>query len=130
MSLRETINGTTAGDRVLFIFLFLASFIGIFFIKEVLPRGNEVLIEVEGKVAYKYPLDSDRTVKVESRYGRLTVEIRKGEVRVVDASCPNKLCERQGWVSSGAIVCLPNRISVLVGSQEKPKDGAVDATAG
>lgn len=110
--------------------MFLVSLAGIFFIKEVLPRGNEVIVEVEGKVAYKYPMDSDRTVKVEGRYGHLTVEIRKGKVRVVDASCPNKLCEHQGWVSAGAIVCLPSRISVLVGSQEKAKDRAVDATTG
>jgi hypothetical protein len=130
LSLRETINGTTRGDRILFIFLLIASLVAIFFVKDVLPKGNEVVIEVDGKMQYTYPLNSDRMVKVESRYGNLTVEIKGSKVRVVDASCPNKLCEHQGWVSGGAIVCLPSRISVLVGSTGKSQGGAVDATTG
>jgi len=130
LSLRKAISGTTPGDRILFIFLILVSLIGIVFIKEVLPRSREVVIEVEGKVGYRYPLDTDRTVEVKSSYGRLTVEIKDKMVRVVHASCPNRLCEVQGWVSSGAIICLPNRISVIVGGPEGQKDGKVDAITG
>ena len=130
MSLRETINGTTRGDRILFVLLLITSILGIFFIKEALPRSNDVVIEVNGKIEYTYPLNSNRTVKVESRYGHLTVEIRGDKARVVDASCPNKLCEHQGWISRGAIICLPSRISVLVGSTGKTENGAVDATTG
>jgi hypothetical protein len=130
LSLKETINGTTRGDRTLFIFLLVASLLGILFVKDVLPRGDEVVIEVDGKMQYKYPMEADRRVKVESRYGHLTVEIKSNKVRVVDASCPNKLCEHQGWVSGGAIICLPSRISVLVGTPGKPGKGAVDATTG
>ncbi len=115
---------------MLLVLLLLASLLGIFFIREVLPGGRGVTIEIEGKVAYKYELDSDRSVKVESPYGRLTVEIKDHRVRVIDASCPNKLCEHQGWINRGAIVCLPARISVVVGGPGKPGNGAVDATTG
>ncbi len=130
MSLKETINGTTLADRALLVFLLFVSFLGIFFIKDVLPKGRDVVIEVEGKVEYKYPIDSDRVVKVKSAHGQLTVEIRNHMVRVVDASCPNRLCEHQGWITRGAIVCLPGRISVLVGSPGKQNNRAVDATTG
>ncbi len=110
--------------------MLIASLVGIFFIKEVFPRGRDVTIEVDGKIGYRYPLDSDRTVKIAGAHGRLTVEIKDHKVRVVDASCPNRLCERQGWISRGAIVCLPGRISVLVGSPEKSNNRSVDATTG
>ncbi len=130
MSLRETINGTTIADRVLLIFLLLVSFLGVFFIKDVLPKGRDVVIEVEGKVEYKYPIDSDKVIKVKSEYGQLTVEIKDHKVRVVDASCPNKLCEHQGWITRGAIICLPGRISVLVGSPGKSNNRSIDATTG
>ncbi len=130
MSLREAVNGTTLGDRILFIFLILVSLSGIIFIKEFLPRSREVVIEVEGKASYMYPLDADRSVDVKSSFGHLTVEIRGEKVRVVNASCPNKLCEVQGWISSGAIICLPSRISVIVGGPEEPKDEKIDAIAG
>ncbi len=130
MSLRETLNGTTPGDRILFILLLFVSFVGIVFMKEVLPQAREVTIEVEGKLAYRYPLDADRQVEVEGPFGHLTVEIKDGKVRVTGASCPNKLCELQGWVATGAIICLPARISVTVGGLEKPEDRKVDAITG
>jgi hypothetical protein len=130
LSLREAISGTTPGDRILFIFLVLLSLIGIVFIKEVLPRSGEVTIEVDGKTAYRYPLDADRVVEVKGSSGRLTVEIRNKKVRVVNASCPNRICEVQGWVNSGAIICLPGRISVIIGSPDGTKDRKVDAISG
>jgi hypothetical protein len=130
LSLREPLNGTTPGDRILFILLLFVSFIGIVFMKDVLPRSREVTIEVEGNPAYRYPLDTDRRVEVGTPFGHLTVEIRGGKTRVTNASCPNKLCELQGWVSTGVIICLPARVSVVVGGPEKPEDRDVDAITG
>ena len=103
---------------------------GIVFIKEVLPRSGEVTIEVDGKTAYRYPLDTDRAVEVRSSSGRLTVEIRNKKVRVINASCPNRLCEVQGWVDTGTIICLPGRICVTIGGPGGPKDRKVDAITG
>ncbi len=130
MSLREAINGTTPADRILFVFFLLISLVGIVFVKEVLPRTEEVIIEVDGKVSYRYPLGTDRSVEVKSSAGQLTVEIKDKMVRVVHASCPNKLCEAQGWVRSGAIICLPSRISVIVGGYGEPRGRRVDAITG
>ncbi len=118
------------GDRILFIFLLLLSFVGIAFVKEVLPRTEGVIIEVEGKVTHRYNLDDDRSIKVEGSRGHLTVEIKDKKVRVVEASCPNRLCEHQGWVRRGAIICLPARITVTVGTPEESKDRKVDAVTG
>ena len=130
MSLRETISGTTSGDRIIFILLLLASFTGIIFMKEVLPQSRDVTIEVEGKLTHRYPLDTDRRVQVGSPYGHLTLEIKDKKARVAGASCPNRLCELQGWVSRGVIICLPARITVTVGGPEETRDRKVDAITG
>lgn len=130
MSFREAISGTTTADRILFIFLIAVSLAGIAFIKEVLPRSGEVVIEVDGKMSYRYPLDTDRSVEVKGTSVHLTVEIKDKMVRVVGASCPNKLCETRGWIRRGAIICLPGRISVIVGGTEGPKERKVDAITG
>lgn len=129
MSLKETISELKTGDRLLFAALLIISLLGIFFIKEVMPLAEEVSIDVEGKIKYRYPVDADRLIDVESSRGSLTVEIKDKRVRVIHASCPNKLCEKQGWVSRGAIVCLPNRISVIVGGQAE-KNTKFDAITG
>lgn len=130
MSLRETINSTTLGDRLLLILLIFISLSGIFFIKEVLPKPEDVSVEINGKPTYRYPLDADRLLYVEGPYGHLTVEVKNKEVRVVNATCPNKLCEHQGWITRGAIICLPNRISVIVGGSWDSGDKSVDAITG
>ena len=118
MSLKETIKDATIADRVIFVSLIIISLTGIIFIKEVLPAGNYVNIEVDGKLLYRYPIDTDRTVHVQSHYGSLDVEMKGSMVRVINATCPNKICERQGWVRNGAIICLPSRIVVMVGGKK------------
>jgi len=71
------------------------------------------------------PLRPDRTLVVEGARGPVTVEVRDGAVRVVDAPCPDKLCVRQGSVSSAgsALVCVPGGVSLRVGGGS----GALDA---
>jgi len=117
-------------DRILFATLLFVSLLGIVFVKNILPHATEVSIQVEGKVMYHYPLDTDRSVRVEGPRGRLTVEIKNRKVRVIEASCPNRLCESQGWISRGAIICLPNRISIVVGGSGKPDGRTFDAITG
>lgn len=134
MSLRETINSTSLADRIIFVILLLASLTGIVFIREVLPEATDVRVDVGNKIKYRYPLYNNRLIKIESSInntgGHLTLEIKDRKVRVIHASCANKLCERQGWIKAGAIVCLPNRISIIVGGYGELKNGKIDAISG
>lgn len=130
MSFRESINGTTAADKALLVILVFLSLSGMLFAREVLSSAREVIIEVDGKPLYRYSLDTDRSVKIEGLRGHLTVEIKGKRVRVVDASCPNRICEKEGWISRGGIICLPNRILVIIGGPDKENGGRLDAVTG
>jgi hypothetical protein len=37
-------------------------------------------------------------------------------VRIADSACPNRQCVKTGWRSApgSAIVCLPNRVAVIL----------------
>jgi len=128
LSLRRLLSGTTSADRVLFVLLLLLSLSGIFFVKEVLPGGSTVHIEVNGRPSYILPLDKDNSVTVEGPIGKTLIEIRDHRVRVTDSPCRNKLCIRQGWVRNGTIICLPNRVVITVGDHNN--SATVDATTG
>lgn len=55
-------------------------------------------------------------------------EVKDGKIRVINASCPDKICEKTGFIGSAGqtIICVPNRITVtVVGS-----DGSVDVVVG
>ncbi len=107
-----------------------ASVAGIFISREAMPKGSDVVIEMNGKIAYTFALDTDRTFQVPGPLGVTVVEIKGRKVRVKEAHCPNKLCERQGWVSRGAIVCLPNRLVISVGDKADNTPKGVDAITG
>jgi hypothetical protein len=126
LSFRKILLNTTGADRILFLLLLTVSLAGIFFIKDIMPQSRSVLVEVNGKPVYILPLDKNRILSVEGPAGNTTIEIKNHAVRITDSPCSNKLCIKQGWIHSGSIVCLPNRVVVTVGNK---KDGP-DAITG
>jgi len=128
--LKETIKNTTMADRLLFILLISVSIAGIFISKDALSQGSDVIIEVDGKPAYTLPLYANRLLTVGGPYGNTLIEIQGGKVRVKEAHCRNQLCVREGWISKGVIVCLPNKLVVIVGGSKKDRQQGIDAITG
>lgn len=73
-----------------------------------------------------YPLSSDRTIPVASGGYTLTVEIRDGRAHVRETDCPDKICQRTGWISrkGETVICAPAAVRLTV---TDPKGGADDA---
>jgi hypothetical protein len=127
--LKKVIKNTTVADRLLFLFLMAISVSGILYTREAVSQSSDVVIELNGKPQYTFPLNIDRTVSVTGPIGKAIIEIKGGKVRIAEAPCPNQICVREGWISRGAVVCVPNRLVVLIGGGKKPyKD--VDAVSG
>ena len=63
-------------------------------------------------------------------HGTNAISVEQGRIRVFGADCPDLICARQGWVSSGAvpIVCLPNRLVITF--EGTLSDNGVDAVVG
>jgi hypothetical protein len=121
LSFKALLRDTSWADRVLFSLLLAVSLAGVFFIKDIMPQGQSVTIEVDGKPAYILPIDKDRILSVQGPIGQTIVEIKDRKVRVTDSPCGNKFCIKQGWVGSGSIICLPNRVVVTIGNKDKKK---------
>lgn len=137
MSLKEITEGTTVADKLLLIALIFISASGFIFIKKAFPQGTDVLIEVNGKQEYKLPLNSDTTVSVKGPAGETVVQIKDKRVCIRESSCPNKICIHSGWIDRGAIICLPNKVVVSIGStagtdpqREDKQNKTIDAITG
>ncbi|MCG2813263.1 MAG: NusG domain II-containing protein [Thermodesulfovibrionales bacterium] len=120
----------TLADRLLLAALIIISVSGFIFIKKAFPQGTDVRIEVNGKLAYKLPLNSNATIAVKGIIGDTIVEIKNRKVRITESPCPNKICVHQGWIDRGAVVCLPNRVTVFIDSSEGRENKAIDAITG
>jgi len=105
-------------DKLLFLLIIILTITSFFLVKRLLEPGNLVKIISESKTLYVLSLNEDRVVSAKGPLGDNVVEIRSGRVRMKDAPCPDKLCINQGWIDRGAIICLPNRIVVMVGGAE------------
>ena len=55
------------------------------------------------------------TIEIKGDYGYTNrIEVHPGEIGVIWADCPDRLCVRQGFLETTAIpiVCLPNRLVI------------------
>ena len=128
--MKEAIKNTTLADRLLFILLISISIAGIFISREALSKGSDVIVEIGGKSAYTLPLYSNRLLSVGGPYGNTLIEINSGKVRVKESHCRNQICVREGWTSRGVIVCLPNKLVIIVGGSNKYQKQGIDAITG
>ena len=48
--------------------------------------------------------------------GQNIIRVEPGKIGIIHASCPDKICVNQGFITNGAlpIVCLPNKLSVVI----------------
>lgn len=122
------------GDLIIYGLLILIFVLGSTYVASTkVPGAHIAVITVDGQEVRR--IDLDRVEKPyefrldinETDYNIIRVE--PGRIRVVDASCPDKLDVKQGWISDStrSIVCLPNRMVIQIKdslpASGKPIDG-------
>lgn len=92
--------------------ILIAICFGFMFIQD---RGNFATIKSDGKVLYELDLNSvsepyDITVEYNGHFNIVRVE--HGNIYVLSADCPDKLCMHQANINMAPIVCLPNKLII------------------
>lgn len=103
--------------------IIISVFICIFFTKEEKPFSVEVY--ENGKIIYFYQLQKEyKKIKLELKSGVEEIEIKDYKIRAISASCANKLCIKQGWISHAGdmIVCIPNKLVIKIIGENKEVD--------
>lgn len=96
------------------VFICLAAFAFMFFSRK---EGSRLIVYVDGNEYASYPLNEDLEYTVRQENGTYnTFIIKNGEVDMVAASCPDKLCvkDRSIHYSNETIVCLPNNVVLQI----------------
>lgn len=70
------------------------------------------------------PLNDEARIAIQGPLGESIIVVHSGEVSMADSPCANKLCIRTGKIGrhGGCILCLPNRVSVVVSSRSTDMD--------
>ena len=114
-------------DLILIGILLLAAS-ALFFLfkgKQAGEEGAAAVVTVDGTEIARYPLNRDGTFVLNG--GSNTLIVENGEAWISEANCPDKLCMGFGKISKKGeiIVCLPNRLIVVIEGGEAAEVDAV-----
>lgn len=115
-------KGMTVGDVSLLVLLTVCT-VGSFFARDLFAsHGFTVLVELRNVPVYKGNLSEERKITVRGAYGDVRIQIHEGQVAVVHAECPNKVCVRTGWrrLAGESIICVPNRLVIRILGDVEP----------
>jgi len=85
--------------------------------------GGNALVYENGKLIEKIDVKKDKTISLSLEKGKMDIEVKEGQIRISNSSCPHKICVNTGWISEPGrtIICVPNK--VLVEMKGKPDPG-------
>lgn len=90
-------------------------------------RNNELLKKIDMQEV-KEPY----TIKIEGEDGAYNIlEIREGSIGIIEASCPDHLCQNMGFISNVwmPITCLPNHLVVRLETEKYDTENTIDGIA-
>ncbi len=111
-------------DIILFVCLLAVALIAYFAFTQARTEGATVLVTVDGEKIAEYPLSENTEIRIGDSDCGNTLVIKDGKAHIKNASCPDKICERNEIHYNGeSIVCLPNKTVISVKSaDEAPHD--------
>ncbi|MBQ7066107.1 MAG: NusG domain II-containing protein [Lachnospiraceae bacterium] len=104
------------------IFLGLVFIISMFFLIKIygtssMKEGSYAKIYQKGRFVKKISMEEETTFIIEGKHGKYNkVQVKDGAIGIVEASCPDFLCGKMGFLSKGPIpiTCLPNELVIEI----------------
>lgn len=96
-------------------------FLIIFYGKRNAQSNSYAEIYQNGELIKTMSLEQDATLVIEGKQGAYNkIQIKDGRIGIVEASCPDFLCGRMGFLSHGPIpiICLPNELVIEIHTGE------------
>lgn len=107
-------------DIILFMSLIVVALVAYFSFLLFRENGATVTVTVDGKDVAEYSLKEDKEILIGDETKGNTLIIKNGEAYIIDATCPDKICERKKIRYNGeSLVCLPNKTVVSISSAEQ-----------
>lgn len=112
-------------DIILIGGILLISLAVILIINFTKTEGSNLIVTIDGEKYDTFELNKDTIFTVNGLNGEWnTFEIKDGNVNMLDASCPDKLCVKDFkdiHYNHESIVCLPNKVVLEIKGGEESK---------
>lgn len=115
----------TPGDKILVVLIIVGAIICLIGLNHLRQPGDQVIIEVNGKLIHQLDLRVAQELTVNGAIGVTRIKIDHNSARVVHSDCPEKICVKTGKIhlAGEMIVCVPNKVVVkIIGKQKNQFD--------
>jgi hypothetical protein len=84
-------------------------------------KEDRVVIYLDNEIYKEIPIDETKELTIKTKNGYNKVKVHDRGVEVIEASCPDEVCVKTGHIkkSNQSIVCIPNKVSIKIVSNEK-----------
>lgn len=114
-------------NDVMLLIIIIVSSLLIFGMRYMLKDQGKayVTVRIDGEIVETFPLSEDREYVTDTKGNK--IQIKDGQVNMVEADCPDQLCVHQMAISKNkeSIICLPNEVIVQVTSYDEAQYDAV-----
>lgn len=115
------------GDVIIIIALLIFATIHSYIQMQTKQEGLKTMIIVRNAEIihqYRFDEDFDKEIVVNENGERNVIQIHNGEIRMIEANCPDQLCMHSRSISKNGemIVCLPHQLYVKVQSENNNEE--------
>lgn len=105
----------SSGELLIIIAVMLIALAAAFFMRR--NTASVAVIEC-GQIHEEVDLSSDGIYEFDGI--NAVFEVADGKIRIMEAACPDKICEKTGYIGSAgqSIICVPEKIIVTVSGEE------------
>lgn len=103
-------------DVLVVAILLFVGVISLLVVLKLQKNGVFVVARINREETLRVSLDKDQSYLIDTEYGVNTLVVQDGEAYVVEADCPDKICEKYKPISktSESIVCIPHRLIISI----------------
>lgn len=105
-------------DLILIFSIIVISLLSVTIIFITSKHGNYVTIEQNGTITTVLQIDKNQKYNIYNENNEIenTILIENGQVSMIYANCPDKICEKHKAIKNDneSIICLPNKVIVTV----------------
>ncbi len=96
---------------------------GAVYVYSMTGKGQFANIYQDGKCLYSIDLaavEESYTIEIDGAFENIIL-VEKGQIGVSHATCPDKVCVRQGMISTSVapVVCLPNKLTIVIETEAR-----------
>lgn len=86
-------------------------------------RGSKTAVITCGEIQRELSLENDGVFEIEGA----ELEVKNGRIRICNADCPDKLCEKTGFIgaSGQSIICVPRKITISISGENTDFDAVI-----